>query len=130
MGPALLVLVLVAMCLPAVSIYAWQLMQSAPDEEASKIAADFLRVAPTYVFDGINWSMNVSSAVLAQSFAPPSFWIVTIEFDCLHTGYGDRAGQMIHESIQHHIAVVYATGEYVTVAVIDGVWDELNCVIL
>jgi len=118
------------MCLPAVSLCIWQKMQSAPDEEASKIAADFLRVAPTYVFDGINGSMSVSSAVLAQSFAPPSFWVVTIEFDCLHAGYGDRAGQMIHESIQHHIAVTHVTGGHVTAAVIDGAWDELNCVML
>jgi hypothetical protein len=58
---ALLVLVLAAMCLPAVSIYAWQKMQPAPGDEASKIASDYLRVSPTYAFDGINGSMNVSS---------------------------------------------------------------------
>ena len=127
---ALLVLVLVAMCLPVVSIYAWQKMQPAPDEEASKIATDFLRVSPTYIFDGIKGSMNVSSTVLAQTFAPPSFWIVTVEFDCCHSGYGDRAGQMVLEVIQHHIAVVHVTDGLVTMAVIDGVWDELNCVML
>jgi hypothetical protein len=127
---ALLVLVLAAMCLPMVSVYAWQKMQSAPNEEASKIATDFIRVSPTYIFDGIEGSMNVSSTVLAQTFAPPSFWIVTVEFDCRYSGYGDRTQQMAHESIQHHIAVVHVTGGLVTAAVIDGVWDELNCVML
>ena len=127
---ALLVLVLVAICLPAVSIYAWQKMRPTPDDEASKIAMDFLRVSPTYMFDGINGSMNVSFTALAQTFAPPIVWIVKVEFDCLHSGYGDRAGQMIHESIQHHIAVVHVAGGLVTAAVIDGVWDELDCVML
>jgi len=42
-GLALLVVVLMAMCLPAVSIYAWQKMQLTPDDEASKIASDYLR---------------------------------------------------------------------------------------
>ena len=92
---ALLVLVLVAMCLPAVSIYAWQKMQPAPGDKASKIAMNFLRVSPTYVFDGINGSMNVLSIVLAQTFELPSVRIVKVEFDCLHSGYGDRVGQMI-----------------------------------
>ena len=126
---ALLVLVLAAMCLPVVSIYAWQKMQPAPDE-ASKIATDFIKVSPTYRFDGIEGSMNVSSTVLAQTFASPSFWIVTVEFDCSHSGYGNRTGQMVLESIQHHIAVVHVAGGQVTVAVIGGVWDELNCVML
>jgi hypothetical protein len=103
---ALLVLVLAAMCLPVVSIYAWQKMQPVPDKEASKIATDFIRISPTYIFDGIEGSMNVSSTVLAQTFASPSFWIVTVEFDYRHSGYGDRTQQMVHESIQHHIAVV------------------------
>ena len=92
---ALLVLVLMAMCLPAISIHAWQKMQPTPDDEASKIASDYLRVSPTYAFDGINGSMNVSSTVLAWTFAPPSVRIVKVEFDCLHSGYGDRVGQMI-----------------------------------
>jgi len=118
---ALLVLVLVAMCLPAVSIYAWQKMQPVPGDEASKIAMDFLRVSPTYAFDGINGSMTVSSTVLAQTFVPPSIWIVIVEFDCLHSGYGDRAGRMILESIQHHTAVVHVAGGLVTAAVLDGV---------
>ncbi len=127
---ALLVLVLAAMCLPVVSIYAWQKMQPVPDKEASKIATDFIRISTTYIFDGIEGSMNVSSTVLAQTFAPPSFWIVTVGFDCRNSGYGDRAGQMVLEAIQHHIAMVHVTGGLVTVAVIDGVWDELNCVML
>jgi hypothetical protein len=127
---ALLVLVLATMCLPVVSIYAWQKMQPAPNEEASKIATDFIRGSPTYIFNGIEGSINVSSTIQAQTFAPPSFWIITVEFDCRHSGYGDRTGQIVLEAIQHHIAVVHITGDLVTAAVIDGVWDELNCVML
>ncbi|MCX6655493.1 MAG: hypothetical protein NTY03_10295 [Candidatus Bathyarchaeota archaeon] len=69
------------MCLPVVSIYAWQKMQPAPNEEASKIATDFIRGSPTYIFDGIEGSMNISFTIQAQTFAPPSFWIMTVEFD-------------------------------------------------
>ena len=127
---ALLVLVLAAMCLPAASIYAWQKMQPTPGEEASKITTDFLRGSPTYIFDGIKGSMNVSHVVLAKTFAPPSFWIVTVDFDCRHSGYGDRVGQIILQVIQHHTAVVHVTNSVVTMAVIDGVWDELYCVML
>ena len=127
---ALLILVLATMCLPVVSIYAWQKMQPAPVEEASKIAADFIRGSSTYMFDGIEGSINVSSSVQAQTFAPPSFWIVTVEFDCRHSGYGNRTEQIVIEAVQHHVAVVHIAGGLVTAAVIDGVWDELNCVML
>ena len=74
---ALLVLVLMAMCLPAISIHAWQKMQPTPDDEASKIASDYLKVSPTYAFDVINGSMNVSYIVLAWTFAPPSSAVPT-----------------------------------------------------
>jgi hypothetical protein len=49
-GLALLVLVLGAICLPAVSIFAWQRMQTSPEDEVVKVAVDFIEKSPTFKF--------------------------------------------------------------------------------
>lgn len=122
----MLALMLGAMCLPAASIFAWQMLQVSPEDEAAGVAVKWIEGAPTFAFDGIEGSIRVESVTLAETFAPPSFYIVEISFDCSHGGYGDRTGQMVLQVIEHHTATIHVTDGAVTMAVLDNVWDELN----
>jgi len=90
------------------------------------IALNWLKNAPTFKFDGVAGSAKVVDSWQAMTFAAPSFWGVTIEFDCLHAGYGDRKGQIVAQVITHHVAVIHVTEGAVTLAQIDDAWDELK----
>jgi hypothetical protein len=90
------------------------------------IALNWLVNAPTFKFDGVAGSARVTDSWLAMTFAAPAFWGVTIEFDCLHAGYGDRTGQMLAQVITHHVANIHVTEGVVDFAIIDDVWDEVK----
>jgi len=95
-------------------------------ETVTKTALDWLRGSPTFRFDGVEESLKVVEVWQAQTFAYPSFWQVTVEFDSLHAGYGDRAGQVLAKVITHHSIRIHVTEGVVTLAVIDERWDELK----
>jgi len=114
-----------AMCLPAASIYAWQRSQPSPEDAAVRKTLDYLLNSPTFRFDGLSDSVKVVGVTKSMTYAQPSFWIVTVEFECSHGGYGDRSGQMVTQLIQHHTAVIHVSEGRVIMAVFDGVWDEL-----
>jgi hypothetical protein len=95
-------------------------------EVVTKIALDWLRSSPTFRFDGLEESLKVVEVWQAQTFAYPSFWQVTIEFDSLHEGYGDRTGQVLAKDITHHSIRIHVTESVVTMGVIDEKWDELK----
>lgn len=88
------------------------------------IALNWLVNAPTFKFDGVKGSAKVVDSWLAMTFVAPSFWGVTIEFDCLQAGYGDRSDQMLAQVITHHVANIHVTESAVNFAVIDDTWDE------
>jgi len=90
------------------------------------IALSWLVNAPTFKFDGVAGSAAVVDSWLAMTFAAPSFWGVTIEFDTLHAGYGDRSGQFLAQVITHHVIRIHVTEGAVTFAEIDGAWDEVK----
>lgn len=90
------------------------------------IAVGWLMGAPTFRFDGVSDSVKVTDSWQAMTFAAPSFWGVTIEFDCLHAGYGDRTGQILAQVITHHVATIHVTDGRVTLAHIDDAWDEMK----
>jgi len=94
---------------------------SADEEE---IALEWLRNAPTFSFDGVEGSMIIVDSIIQESY--PEQYIITIDFECSHAGYGDRTGEMLVQVITEHTAIItIVTGE-VQGAVIDGAWDELN----
>ena len=90
------------------------------------IALSWLIKAPTFKFDGVEGSANVVNSWLAMTFVAPSFWEVTIEFDCLHTGYGDRNNQILAQVITHHVATIHVTDGSINYAIIDNAWDEVK----
>jgi len=95
-------------------------------ETVIKIALDWLRGSPTFRFDGVAESLKVVEVWQAETFAYPSFWQVTIEFDTLHARYGDRTGQILAQVITHHSIRIHVTEGLVTMAIIDEKWDELT----
>jgi len=122
-----LVAIMLVVIMAPTSIYALQndlfkITENAP--EATALA--YLREAPTFRFDGVPGSVRVVDSWQAQTFAYPSFWEVTVEFDCAHAGYGDRTGEAVAEVITHHSIVIHVTEGRISMAVIDGVWDELS----
>ena len=92
--------------------------------EEEEIALEWLRNAPTFSFDGIEDSMKIIDSVILESY--PEQYVITIDFECAHAGYGNRTGEVLAQVITEHTAVItIVTGE-VQGAVIDGAWDELN----
>jgi len=95
--------------------------ESAPEVQTAK---DFVQMSPTFAFDGIADSMSVESHHILESF--PEQHVITIIFDSLHGGYGDRSDQMVTQAITPHTIVVRIVDGVVVSAVIDEIWDELN----
>lgn len=95
-----------------------------PREIALKIALDYIRNNPTFSFYGINVTLEAVSMVDLESY--PVQHLVTANFSCLHSGYGDRTGKPTLQVITHHKAVVAVVDAIVTKAVYDKSWDELN----
>ena len=109
---------LVALCLPAASIYAWQRSQLTSENEVAEQALNYLYDAPTFLFDGIRESVRILKVIQSMIFTSSS-WLVNVEFDCSHTRYGDRSGEIVQQVIQHHTAVLLLTDGRVTSMVID-----------
>jgi len=119
-------IMLIAVIAPT-SIYALQndlfsLTYNVPEA----IALAYLKDAPTFKFDGIPGSIKIVDSWQAQTFAYPSFWEVTIEFDSAHAGYGDRTGEVVAEVITHHTIRIHVTEGRISMAIIDEIWDELS----
>jgi len=94
--------------------------------DIEQIALDWLLDSPTFKFDGVSASLKIVESWQAQTFAAPSFWQVTIEFDSSHPGFGDREGQILAQVVTHHVIRIHVTEGKISMAVIDEKWDELN----
>jgi len=93
-------------------------------EESQQIAEAFVKSSPTFVFDGIEETLE-----LAETYPPTvtlSGWQFVFEFDSRHAGYGDRIGQVLAQVITPHQAVIVVEQGKVTHAVIDEKWDMLQ----
>ncbi len=92
--------------------------------QAEDIAKRFVFSASTFSFDGIPESVKVGMIAVLESYPPQ--YIIPIDFDSLHGGYGDRTDQMVTQVITPHTIRVTVVNGMVTSAIIDGKWDELN----
>lgn len=118
-------IMLIVIIIPA-SIYALQNSHNNLNKSSEEIALAYLKNAPTYKFDGISHSVKVVECWQAQTFVYPSFWQVSIEFDCAHAGYGDRTGQFLAQVITSHKITIHVTEGKVSMAIIDDMWDEMT----
>lgn len=88
------------------------------------IAENFVKSSPTFAFDGIEESLAVKDMFVLESF--PEQHVITIVFDSLHGGYGNRTDQMMTQAITPHTIVVTVVDGNITSAIMDETWDEIN----
>ena len=93
-------------------------------ERAEQIAKEFIVQAPTFKFDGLIETVNIIETRILESF--PVQYIVLIEFDSRHGGYGDRMGQFLPQVITSHHAEIRVVNDNVVSAILDDQWDEIN----
>jgi hypothetical protein len=110
---------------PALGLYASQ--SQAPtysEQQAIEAAKHFLIISPTFGFDGVAGSIKVVGVDQLEKL--PILYRVRIEFQCAHSGYGDRTGMILLQVITpHEIVIGVEKGEVVS-ALIDDKWDELG----
>ncbi len=92
------------------------------EKEAEQVAVDYIKNAPTFKFDGVMQSLEVTQTTLLDC---TGCFEVTVEFNCLNEGYGDRKEIFIIPKITHHTAKVRVEKGKVTQATIDDTWDEM-----
>ena len=93
------------------------------EEESQKIAEDFLRSSPTFVFDGIKDTLRLTDTLRARC---PYCWVFIFEFDSRHPGYADRTGKVLAEVITPHRAAIGVEQLEITSAVMDDKWDMIR----
>ncbi len=116
-------LVLLAIIIPT-SIYALQNHVTNSNDDPNALALQYIKGAPTFTFDGLPSTLRVVNIVYLKSYPPQ--YLVTLEFNCLNKGYGDRTGTLLSPVITGHTAVVAIKDGKIFQATIDDIWDELN----
>ncbi len=94
------------------------------DDAAVEIAVDFVRRSPTFSFDGMAGTIAVVETRIMESY--PIQYVIIIEFDSSHAGYGDRTGQILAQVITHHTAGIKVVNGEVVAAILDDVWDMVD----
>jgi len=94
------------------------------NKRAIETANNFMIQAPTFRYDGILETLNVTDSKILESF--PVQYVITLTFDSRYAGYGNREGQILAQVITPHSAVVKVVNGNVISAIIDNKWDELN----
>ncbi|MCW3975391.1 MAG: hypothetical protein O2U61_00515 [Candidatus Bathyarchaeota archaeon] len=94
------------------------------NKRAIEMAKNFIVQAPTFKFDGILDTLNVTDSRILESFSVQ--YIITLTFNSRHAGYGNREGQILAQVITPHIAVVKVVNDNVVSAIMDNKWDELH----
>ncbi|WP_394701089.1 hypothetical protein [uncultured Methanolobus sp.] len=99
---------------------------SPSENERKKIASEWIMNAPTYSFDGSD--LELESYQVSKD--NPAEAMLNYTFISSHGGYGNRSGQMITQVITEHSIELVLYNRNVNSAIIDGVWDEMNHVML
>lgn len=116
-------LVLLAIIVPT-SISALQNQETISNDDPTALALQYIKGAPTFTFDGLPSTLRVVNIVYLKSYPPQ--YVVTLEFNCLNRGYGDRTSMLLSPVITGHTAVVAIKDGNIFQATIDDIWDELN----
>ena len=99
-----------------------------------ELARDFVKNSPTYVFDGIDETLQLTNtaAYSEQTVSEGTTGdtihgcVFTFTFDSSSAGYGDRSGQMVAQVITPHEAVITVEQGKIISAVLDNEWDMVN----
>lgn len=95
--------------------------ESATMHSSRLVAERFLGRCPTFIFDGILGSIDLSTVERCEP--PESCFTFFFIFKTTHPGYGDRGGQVLAQVITDHTARITTEDERVTRGVIDDKWD-------
>jgi hypothetical protein len=93
------------------------------EEDARQMAENYVRNSPTFVFDGIEDTLQ-----LVETLYPDieNAWQFVFGFESAHAGYGDQTGQMLAEVITTHEAIITVEQGKVKNAIMDEKWDMIN----
>ncbi|MDK2947413.1 MAG: hypothetical protein PWQ63_573 [Methanolobus sp.] len=103
-----------------------QYVMSPTEDELKEIASEWIMEAPTYSFDG----SDLEFVKYNVSVENPSESTLSYKFTSSHGGYGNRSGQMVTQVITEHSIELVLYNRNVMTATIDGMWDEVNQVML
>jgi hypothetical protein len=113
----------------------WSEISEFTEEEAKELAEDFVKIGPTFVFDGIEDSLKLTNITAftrkeISEEAPDSEELKGCEFvfkfESHHAGYDDRTGEMLTQVITPHTAVITVEQDEITSAIMDGKWDMMK----
>ena len=115
----------IVLIFPVASLLSWQSSGLFSEVEvAASVAVGYVKNSPTFRFDGIVGSVEVTETVALDSY--PMRFGVLVEFDSRQAGYGDRSGMMLAQVVTHHVVRVWVTRWEVSRAIMDDVWDMMN----
>ena len=106
--------------------------ESSIDNAMQELAEQFVTNCPTFVFDGLPDSLELtdivthSEGVSDKTVEELVGWEFYYEFDSRHSGYGDRTGQIVLEVITHHSVVIKIESSEIAAACMDGKWDMVT----
>jgi hypothetical protein len=89
-------------------------------KSSRKIAEEFVINSPTFTFDGIRDTLELTETLTARC---PYCWLFVFEFDSRQAGHGNRTGMMLAQVITHHRAVIAVEQHEIKSAVMDDKWD-------
>ena len=105
------------------------------DETVIQSAESFIKNSPTFVFDGIEGSLELintgaySERTISEGGPVGDItrgWELTYRFESRHAGYGDRTGEMLAQVVTpHEVNITIENGEVVS-AMMDAQWDMIN----
>ena len=93
------------------------------EEWSQNIAEEFVKNSPTFSYDGIEETLELTKTLTARC---PFCWAFTFEFDSRYAGYGNRDGEVLAQVITPHEAVIIMDKGEIVSAVMDGGWDMLR----
>jgi hypothetical protein len=112
----------------------WPDVDSSDEETAFTIAEAFVTSSPTYIYDGIPDSLELTDSIKhakrveddSDSITEVVVWEFRFKFKSRHAGYGDRSNEMVAQVVTPHDAVIQIEGSEIVFATLDGEWDMLE----
>ncbi len=93
------------------------------EQESEQIALQYLLDSPTYLFDGIDGSVNLEKTLTAKC---PSCWVFEYEFESSHAGFGNRNEQVLAQVITTHtVSISVEQGTVKSATMDDDEWDMM-----
>lgn len=92
-------------------------------EESERIAREYITGSATFQFDGMGETLVL---VHTETLRCLYCWEFDFEFDCRHSGYGDRTDFVLAQVITPHAARVQVSQGKVTDALLDCKWNMMR----